>query len=450
MELPITLLDGKAFDRLLRHCRERKPWLLVMGRIGIHSDAGMDLGGATEQLIRFAPCNLLVMSGTYLPPLDIRADASVVWTPEAEERMERVPAGVRGLARTAVLRWATERGHSVVASGDVDEALDELMPFQKTMRVIAEARSSIEGAERAMLEEPAAEETRAICRVCGYAARVEHPAQCPVCGAGAAEFEALDVAALRAAADQEGDAAETGFDGHKLGWTLEARRVLQQLPAGYLRRRVKAMVEKQARTRRLPAITAEVVEPFVRPELESLDQGAGPHRAPLGLEAHTGPHVSPRRLPWSAEAEERLARISAGFLRNLASEQIERLAIALRAPEVEILHAEAGIAEARSLMRERLEGEATAAPGCPVGAGAPVAAAAQEASGCPVHAGAAPAGGSHHHGHGESPAGAAPAGGARTDYEHGLNELSAPMVEMLGRRMTTAEAASLGGADLAE
>jgi predicted Zn-ribbon and HTH transcriptional regulator len=410
----------------------------------------MDLGGATEQLIRFAPCNLLVMSGTYLPPLDIRADASVVWTPEAEERMERVPAGVRGLARTAVLRWATERGHSVVASGDVDEALDELMPFQKTMRVIAEARSSIEGAERAMLEEPAAEETRAICRVCGYAARVEHPAQCPVCGAGAAEFEALDVAALRAAADQEGDAAETGFDGHKLGWTLEARRVLQQLPAGYLRRRVKAMVEKQARTRRLPAITAEVVEPFVRPELESLDQGAGPHRAPLGLEAHTGPHVSPRRLPWSAEAEERLARISAGFLRNLASEQIERLAIALRAPEVEILHAEAGIAEARSLMRERLEGEATAAPGCPVGAGAPVAAAAQEASGCPVHAGAAPAGGSHHHGHGESPAGAAPAGGARTDYEHGLNELSAPMVEMLGRRMTTAEAASLGGADLAE
>ena len=271
-----------------------------------------------------------------------------------------------------------------------------------------------------------------------------------MCGAGAAEFEPLDLSALRAAADQEGDAAETGFDGHKLGWTLEARRVLQQLPAGYLRRRVKAMVEKQARTRRLPAITAEVVEPFVRPELESLDQGAGPHRAPLGLEAHTGPHVSPRRLPWSAEAEERLARISAGFLRNLASEQIERLAIALQAPEVEILHAEAGIAEARSLMRERLEGEATAAPGCPVGAGAAATAATQEAPGCPVHAGAAPAGGTHHHGHGEPIAGAAAAGGARTDYDHGLNELSAPMVEMLGRRMTTAEAASLGGADLSE
>jgi hypothetical protein len=210
------------------------------------------------------------------------------------------------------------------------------------------------------------------------------------------------------------------------------------------------MVEKQARTRRLPAITAEVVEPFVRPELEALDQGAGPHRAPLGLEAHTGPHVSPRRLPWSAEAEERLARISAGFLRNLASEQIERLAIALHAPEVEILHAEAGIAEARSLMRERLESEGTAAPGCPVGAGVTAMAATPEASGCPVHVGAAPAEGGHHHAHGEHPAGAAPAGGTRTDYDHGLNEVSAPMVDMLGRRMTIAEAASLGSAVDAE
>ena len=431
MELPITLLDGKAFDRLLRHCRDRKPWLLVMGRIGIHSDAGMDLGSATEQLIRSAPCNLLVVSGTYLPPLDLRADASVVWTPEAEERMERVPGGVRGLARTAVLRWATERGHSVVASGDVDEALDELMPFQKRMRIIAEARSSLEGAERAMLEEPAAEETRAICRICGYAARVEHPSQCPVCGAGAEEFEALDVAALRAAAGQEGDAAETGFDGHKLGWTLEARRLLQQLPAGYLRRRVKAMVEKQARTRRLPAITAEVAEPFVGPSWRRWTR-ARDRTGPLGVEAHTGPHVSPRRLPWSAEAEERLDRIPAGFLRNLAAEQIERLAIALHAPggrdpprrggDRRGASPDAGAVggRRRPVFRHRLPGGWR--PGWPDRAGGarlPCARRRRTPAASPPRRGA--------RGGEES---------ARTDYDHGLNEVSAPMVEMLGRRLT--------------
>ena len=80
----------------------------------------------------------------------------------------------------------------------------------------------------------------------------------------------------------KGEMASDTFDGHKLGWTLDARTLLQQLPAGYLRRRVKAIVEKTARTRRLPAITAEVAAPFVLPEVEALDAGAGPHRAPLG------------------------------------------------------------------------------------------------------------------------------------------------------------------------
>jgi hypothetical protein len=206
------------------------------------------------------------------------------------------------------------------------------------------------------------------------------------------------------------------------------------------------MVEKQARTRRLPAITAEVAEPFVGPELEALDAGAGPHRAPLGVEAHTGPHVSPRRLPWSAEAEERLDRIPAGFLRNLAAEQIERLAIALHAPEVEILHAEAGIAEARARMQERLEDDTSpaAGSGCPVDA-VPGGVTAPAASGCPVHAGAEPPPPHHHgaaHGVGEEH--------ARTDYDHGLNEVSAPVVEMLGRRLTSAEAAGLGRNDAPE
>jgi nucleotide-binding universal stress UspA family protein len=425
--LGITLLDGKAFDRILRHCRERRPWLLVLGRIGIHSDATMDLGSATEQVIRAAPCNVLVVSRTHVPPLDMRAEASVVWTPEAEERMERVPATVRGLARTAVLRWATERGHSVVASGDVDAALDDLMPFQRTMRRIAETRAVLEASERAMVEEPPVQEARSICTVCGYAARSERPARCPVCGADAVSFEAADLDALRAAAAQEGDAAEVGFDGQKLGWTLEARRLLQQLPAGYLRRRVKAVVEKRARTRRLPAITVEVAEPLIRPELEALDAAAGPHRAPLGVEAHTGPHVSPRRLPWSPEAEERLARIPAGFLRNLAAEQIERLAMALRSPEVEVLHAEAGIAEARARMQARLA-DAEGPPGCPV----PTSGAA--ASGCPVH-GPKAAGGIR----ASTDAPGAPP--AATDYRHGLNEVSAPMVEMVGRRLTATDAA---------
>jgi nucleotide-binding universal stress UspA family protein len=399
VELGITLLDGKAFERVLRYAREREPWLLVCGRIGVHSPLSMDLGSNTDQMLRNAPCDVLISNRTHIPPIDVRAEASVVWTPEAEERMAAVPGGARGLARTAVLRWCTERGHSVVSSGDVDAALDELMPYRRVMRRIGEVEHTIVAAQRAMLEEPPAEQARSLCRTCGYAARVAAPAECPVCGADGSSFEAIDGDALLAVAQQEGDAATLGFDGHKLGWTLEARRLLQQLPAGYLRRRVKAMVEKTARTRRLPAITVEVAEPFVRPELDALDDAAGPHRAPLGsTEAHTGPQVEQHhRLPWDGAAQERLERIPAGFLRNLSIEQVERIAIALQAPVVTLLHVEAGIAEARARMQRD-----TPAPGN---------------GSCPVH----------HEGNGIAPDGVA---------RGGLNEVTAPVVQTLGRRQT--------------
>ena len=399
VEMPITLLDGKAFERMLRYARERQPWLVICGRIGVHSDQTMDLGSNAEQLLRLAPCNVLLTARTYLPPIDLRADESVNWTPEAEERIAAVPAAARGIARTAVLRWCTERGHSVVSSGDVDVALEELMPFQRTMRRIRETAALLESAEQAMRDEAPAEEARAVCRTCGYAARSDAPQCCPVCGADAAQFERIDAEMLHRAAEAEGDAASIAFDGRKLGWTVEARRLLQQLPAGYLRRRVKAIVEKNARSKRLPAITVEMAAPYIEPELAALDERAGPHRAPLEIEGHTGPHAEQRRhLPWDPGAEERVERLPAGYLRNLALEQIERLALALQAPRVTVLHVEAGIAEAKARMRVADPAAAQPPPGCPVHQQSP---ARDGEAQCPVT----------------------------------LNEVTAPVVDAVGRRM---------------
>jgi len=437
MELPITLLDGKAFEQVARFVREVQPWLLVCGRIGVHSEAGMDIGSNTEQLVRLVDCNVLVSSRTHVPPIDVRADAAVVWTPEAEARLERVPAAARGIARTAVLRWCTERGHSVVSSSDVDAAMDELMPYQRVMRRLDEVAAVLDGAERAMHSEPPVEEARAVCRVCGYAARSEDPVECPVCGGGADGFERIDAQALRSAAADEGDATEVGFDGHKLGWTMEARALLHELPAGYLRRRVKAIIEKGARTRRLPAITREVVEPYVLPELQALDgHRAGPHRAPItAAAAESDGDGAHRKLPWSAEAESRIERIPDGFLRNLAREQVERLARQLGASEVDVLHVEAGIAEARAQMQSRLgngTGDGSAAP-----------------SGCPVHRTAQPAAGDVETAFDAVAERARESGRVdpqqavemtRAAVQHraelqGLNEITAGFVESLGKKL---------------
>src|SRR5947209_5235642 len=121
--LKTTLLDGKAFKKVLQFLREEPPWLLLAGRIGVHSHEDMDIGSNSDNLLRLAPCNVLLGSRTYVPPVDVQAEASVVWTEEAEARMEEVPAHVRGVVRSAICRYAMERGNSVISSSVIDEAV---------------------------------------------------------------------------------------------------------------------------------------------------------------------------------------------------------------------------------------------------------------------------------------------------------------------------------------
>ena len=68
VDLAITLLDGKCFEKVLQFCRKEQPWLLILGRIGVHSDEReADLGSNTENLLRLAPCNVLLVVGEVLP-----------------------------------------------------------------------------------------------------------------------------------------------------------------------------------------------------------------------------------------------------------------------------------------------------------------------------------------------------------------------------------------------
>src|SRR5215813_9573122 len=53
VDIQKTLLDGKAFQKILNHARKTEPWLLVVGRTGVHSAQGEnDLGSNTENLFR--------------------------------------------------------------------------------------------------------------------------------------------------------------------------------------------------------------------------------------------------------------------------------------------------------------------------------------------------------------------------------------------------------------
>jgi hypothetical protein len=232
----------------------------------------MDLGGNTENLLRLAPCSVLLSSRTYVPPIDVRGAASVVWTPEANSVIERIPCSAQGLSRTAVLRWAMERGHSIISQDIVTAALGDILPPE------ASAAIGVPVPQQAGTD---TDFEVHICRECGYTARGVRPVACPVCGGAQDQFSKVDHRSLMEAAAAEGEVTEeVTFDNRKIGWSTDARILLHEMPAGYLRRRIKAKVEKVARTRRLSVVTLQVAAPLIEPEL-GRSANAQPHRTPL-------------------------------------------------------------------------------------------------------------------------------------------------------------------------
>ena len=180
VDLAITLLDGKCFEKVLQFCRKEQPWLLILGRIGVHSDEREpDLGSNTENLLRLAPCNVLLVAGKFYPPLDVKAEEIIAWTDEARGRDE---AGARSgwrAWRGRLLRYAIEQGHTVITSKVIDEAMAIFMPgrMAEKMQILAE-----DLAVAKLRAENAA--VTAICSVCGYVVKGPNPVvKCPVCGA---------------------------------------------------------------------------------------------------------------------------------------------------------------------------------------------------------------------------------------------------------------------------
>ena len=345
VEIKTTLLDGKAFKKVLQYVRQDPPWLLIVGRIGVHSAAEMDLGSNTDNLLRLAPVSALLSSRSYVPPVDVQAEASVAWTEEAEARMEKVPAAFRAITRTAICRYAMERGHSIISSSIIDLAVSEVMP---------------EHAARAMGVEPAGakatmdgQETREtwICRRCGRPARGQRPDACPVCEG--TSFQPVDKAAMVAVATREGGVEEEeAFDGFKVKWTADAKEVLNRVPKGYERRRVKARIEKIARVQRLPSITRDFADTNLdeayAPVADIVSDAVPP--APKPPEPDAEPTVT-----WTDDAVERMERVPAGFMRMLARTKVEEFARKIRAEMITRDVVEGGLVDARLMMDQALK-----------------------------------------------------------------------------------------------
>ena len=114
-EVPVEtqILIGKPFQCILQWVEEVQPTLLVLARHGSHRIEGTELGSQADNLLRIAPCSLLVIGTTDVRPEEIPwieedGETGLEWAPGAEVRILRVPPFALGIARKAVEEFVLE------------------------------------------------------------------------------------------------------------------------------------------------------------------------------------------------------------------------------------------------------------------------------------------------------------------------------------------------------
>jgi len=341
------LLDGKPHDVIGRYLRELQPSLLVIGKLGIHADAELDIGGNAENLLRSAPCAVLLSQREFLPQVERIAEVTVSWTREAQDRMQRVPSFVQSMARMAILRYAQERGHTVITESIVEEATAALMPARasQAMAEIVAAHDAGELGRGGDLPPPIWSEA-ALARLneIGDASlrdnvrlRAEKKARGERANAVAL---AHVVAFLDGAAASPESAPEPVAGQRQLHWEAGALARLARVPEGFMRQATRQRIENHARQQGADCVTLDLVEAglaiaraAMAEEMVTETDGVAPVKTAAGKCPFSGRGVPARvkeapgpALEWTAEATARLQAVPEGFCRTLTERAVATLA----------------------------------------------------------------------------------------------------------------------------
>ncbi len=301
-DVKTTLLDGKAFEKIIQYVRKDIPALLIVGRIGVHSDEDMDIGSNTENLLRSAPCNVLVSNRKYVPPIDTQAEYTIAWTEEALRRMEKIPvfATRRRQDRDSSLchrkgpydhqqhrRRCSRRPHSSQGR-DGRHARTGWQPGRRRHRPGQDAGRRFGGEGSHGLDAQRHDDrdrgrkAESQCRHSGLPGPDEpellrlRRLRLHRQGRDAREMpglrrrrrplqtgrqEHLRSGGAKPKASLETDLA---YDDVPMQWTKDAKEAIRAVPAGFQRRRAKAKIEKTARKLGMTTITLEYAAPMIK------------------------------------------------------------------------------------------------------------------------------------------------------------------------------------------
>jgi len=325
MEIQTELLDGKAHDAVERYVRKVEPSLLVIGKLGVHADGELDIGGNAENLLRNVDCSVLLSQREFRPRVELLAEASTSWTHEAEQRLARAPEFVQNMARVAILRYAQEQGHTVITERLVEEATAQLMPgrAEEAMRDLVNAVEK----ETVTWDVEAGELLRTVDDR-SLRENIRRRAEKKALAGGQQTVRLEHVTEFVGA---QGDSDRAG-----LHWQAAALARLSRAPQGYMRDLARRHVEDYARSVGTPEVDVDTVEAGLKLARKSMQEKLGAEgTAKLAASGKTGKcpfagmaanESGKDRPQWSGAARRKLDAVPEGYCRDLMVNAAETIA----------------------------------------------------------------------------------------------------------------------------
>ncbi|MEE9574767.1 MAG: PCP reductase family protein, partial [Gammaproteobacteria bacterium] len=315
----------------------------VIGKLGIHADPDLDIGGNAENLLHNVDCSILLSQREHQPELDILADVTTSWTTEAEKRMERVPDFVQNMARMAILRYAQERGHTVITESIVEEATAQLMPSraEQVMEEIVDAYDQQHPYKAVLTDAPMqwTTEASALLNLITDKSLRDNLKMRAEKKARTEKSNTVNADHISAFLDDPLE-KESGGQGEKdLYWDAAALARLMRAPEGFMRDMSKARIEEYARDQNQTEITLEIVEQGLAVARKAMEEtmnkgrsGKTPRQSKCpftsfgNLSADKNTIKEGRQIPWSKEAKTSLASIPEGYCREMTRTAIKTIA----------------------------------------------------------------------------------------------------------------------------
>jgi hypothetical protein len=311
------------------------------------------------------------------------------------------------MATSAILRYALERGHSMITSGVITEAVENILPAgaMQAMRQIGEkikadgvdpeSNNVLKDYKEQMIEAHAGENTEEKkltsqtasnedegkvkmsaehivvtadgrnsngAQVANVTFKCKHcntfmdgnVVKCYVCGSeGESIVPVWKDGFEPSAKEKDGIKKITTFDDKTVQWTQDALDKLNEYPEGHVRRRAQARVEKNARIQSIETISAVFLTQILT---EKIVKKTKENKA---LDSYMTDEPKVTDFIWTDKANARLELVPKGFMRDNTQSRVMAYAHGNNIKEITLEVCEAGIRDSVKMMEEAIANGAT-------------------------------------------------------------------------------------------